>query len=110
MQEVLDDLRIYKDAAIDVNHRQFFLLCNIASECLRILNIDNLDLYNKVLKSSVRDDTLADLVEEIPEVRENLALVTELKSLYEQLRVMKLEGKVYDVLDKFFNEQLYRTL
>lgn len=110
MQEVLDDLRIYKDAAIDVNHQQFFLLCNIASECLRILNIDNLDLYNKVLKSSVRDDTLADLVEEIPEVRENLALVTELKALYEQLRVMKLEGKVYDVLDKFFNEQLYRTL
>lgn len=110
MQEVLDDLRIYKDAAIDVNHRQFFLLCNIASECLRVLNIDNLDLYSRVLKSSVRDDTLADLVEEIPEVRENLALVTELKSLYEQLRLLKLEGKVYDVLDDFFNRQLDRTL
>ena len=110
MQEVLDDLRICRDAAIDEQHRNFNTVCDVAHECLRVLNIDNLDLYNRVLKSSVRDDTLADLVEEIPEVRENLALVTELKSLYEQLRAMKLEGKVYEVLDKFFNEQLYRTL
>jgi len=110
MRDVIDDLRICRDAAIDDSHRNFNTVCELANECLRVLNIDTLDLYNKVFKSSVRDDTLAGLAEEIPEVRENLALVTELKSLYEQLRLLKLEGKVYEILDKFFNEQLYRTL
>lgn len=110
MQEVLDDLRICRDAAIDDNHRNFNTVCELAHECLRVLNIGEDELYSRVLKSAVHDYTLVSIVEDTPELRSELSILAELKSLYEQLRVMKLEGKVYDVLDDFFNRQLDRTL
>ena len=110
MQEVLDDLRICRDAAIDEQHRNFNTVCDVAHECLRVLNIGEDELYSRVLKSAVHDYTLVSLVEDTPELRSELSILAELKSLYEQLRVMKLEGKVYDVLDDFFNQQLDRTL
>ena len=59
---------------------------------------------------NVTSSTLTEIVEDTPALYEDLCVVQNLETLYEQLRLMKLEGKVYDVLDKFFNEQLYRTL
>lgn len=110
VQEVLEDLRICKDSAIDEAHNNFDLIRDLASECLRVLDIDEDQLYSHVLKGSIHDCSLVSIVEDTPDLRNELSIITELKSLYEQLRAMKLEGKVYDVLDKFFNEQLYRTL
>ena len=110
MQSNLDELYSYKDSIIDCTHSKFALIRDTASECLRVLNIDEDQLYEHVFKGAVHDYSLVSIVEDTPQLRDSLVLVTELKSLYEQLRAMKLEGKVYDVLDKFFNEQLYRTL
>lgn len=110
MRDVIDDLRICKDAAIDENHRNFNTVCELAHECLRVLNIDEDTLYKQVLKGSLHEHSIVSVVEGTPELRQELTIIEELKSLYEQLRLMKLEGKVYEVLDKFFNEQLYRTL
>lgn len=110
MRDVIDDLRICRDAAIDDNHRNFNTVCELAHECLRVLNIGEDELYSRVLKSAVHDYTLVSLIEGTPELRSELSILAELKSLYGQLRAMELDGKVYDVLDKFFNEQLYRTL
>lgn len=110
MRDVIDDLRICKDAAIDDNHRNFNTVCELAHECLRVLNIDEDMLYERVLKGSVHDCRLVSIVEDTPELRGSLNIIEELNGLYQQLRLMKLEGKVYEVLDKFFNEQLYRTL
>lgn len=110
MRDVIDDLRICRDAAIDDSHKNFSTICELAHECLRVLNIGEDELYLRVLKSAVHDYSLVSLVEDTPELRSELSILAELKSLYEQLRLMKLEGKVYDVLDDFFNRQLDRTL
>ncbi len=110
MRSNLDELYSYRDSIIDCTHSKFELIRDTASECLRVLNIDEDQLYEHVFKGAVHDHSLVSIVEETPELRNELSIVTELKSLYEQLRLLKLEGKVYDVLDKFFNEQLYRTL
>ena len=110
MRDVIDDLRICRDAAIDDNHRNFNTVCELANQCLRVLNIDEDQLYKHVLKGSVHDHSLVSIVEDTPELRDRLIVVEELKRLYEQLRLMKLEGRVYDVLDDFFNRQLDRTL
>jgi len=110
MRDVIDDLRICRDAGIDDNHRNFNTVCELAHECLRVLNIGEDELYSRVLKSAVHDYSLVSLVEDTPELRSELSILAELKRLYEQLRLMKLEGKVYDVLDDFFNRQLDRTL
>jgi hypothetical protein len=110
VNEVLEDLRICKDSAIDESHKNFGAVRDLASECLRILNIDEDTLYKHVLKGSVHDHSLVSIVEDTPELRDRLIVVEELKRLYEQLRLMKLEGRVYDVLDDFFNQQLDRTL
>lgn len=110
MRSNLDELYSYKDSIIDCTHSKFELIRDTASECLRVLNIDEDQLYEHVFKGAVHDHSLVSIVEDTPQLRDRLTIVDELKDLYEQLRAMKLEGKVYDVLDKFFNEQLYRTL
>ena len=110
MRDVIDDLRICKDAAIDDSHRNFNTVCELANQCLRVLNISEDELYQNVFRGSGLDHCIVSIVEDTPQLRDRLTIVDELKELYEQLRAMKLEGKVYDVLDKFFNEQLYRTL
>jgi hypothetical protein len=110
MQEVLDDLRICRDAAIDDSHRNFNTVCELANQCLRVLNISEDELYQNVFRGSGLDHCIVSIVEDTPELRDCLIVVEELKRLYEQLRLMKLEGKVYEVLDKFFNQQLDRTL
>ena len=110
MRDVIDDLRICKDAAIDDSHRNFNTVCELANQCLRVLNISEDELYQNVFRGSGLDHCIVSIVENTPQLRDRLTIVDELKGLYEQLRAMKLEGKVYEVLDKFFNEQLYRTL
>ena len=110
MTELLDDLAFYKDSVIDCTHIKFATIRDTASQCLRVLDIDEDQLYEHVLKGSIADHSIVSIVEDTPQLRDRLTIVDELKELYEQLRAMKLEGKVYDVLDKFFNEQLYRTL
>lgn len=110
MTELLDDLAFYKDSVIDCTHAKFATIRDTASECLRVLDIDEDQLYEHVFKGAVHDHSLVSIVEDTPELRDCLIVVEELKRLYEQLRLMKLEGKVYEVLDKFFNQQLDRTL
>lgn len=110
MQDVLEDLQELNNACIGSDHQDFETLQSIAGECLRVLNVSEIELYEDILKHVIADETLVAIVEDTPELRNELSIVTELKSLYEQLRAMKLQGKVYEVLDKFFNEQLYRTL
>jgi hypothetical protein len=110
MTELLDDLACYKDAVIDCTHSKFEVIRDTASQCLRVLSIEEDQLYEHVLKGSIPDYSIVAIVEDTPQLRDRLTIVDELKTLYEQLRLLKLEGRVYEVLDKFFNEQLYRTL
>lgn len=110
MNELLEDLQELDNACIGSDRQDFEVLQAIAGECLRVLNISETELYEDILKDVIADETLVAIVEDTPDLRNELSIITELKSLYEQLRAMKLQGKVYEVLDKFFNEQLYRTL
>lgn len=110
MRSNLDELYSYKDSIIDCTHSKFEIIRDTASQCLRVLNIDEDQLYEHVFKGAVHDHSLVSIVEDTPELRDRLIVIEELKRLYEQLRLMKLEGRVYDVLDDFFNRQLDRTL
>ena len=110
MQTLLETLETYEDGGLTESHADYESVKRLAYECLRVLNIDENDLYEDVLKRAVHEQSLVDIVEDTPELRESLSIICELRTLYEQLRLMKLEGKVYDILDDFFNRQLDNTL
>ncbi len=91
----------------DIYHEE---LCQVAINCFRILALNERELYEDILRDGLGDTTIACIADDTPQVREELGIIQNLQLLYQELRLMKLEGKVYDVLDEFFNEQLYRTL
>lgn len=110
MLETLETLESLEDSCIHDQHKDFKTVCAIASEALRVLNICELDLYDKVFHGSVHDCSIAYIAEDVPSIREELGTIQNLITLYEELRLLKLEGKVYDILDNFFNGNLDRTL
>ena len=91
----------------DIYHEE---LCQVVINSLRILAQTERELYEDILRDGLGDTTIACIANDTPQVREELGIIQNLQLLYQELRLMKLEGKVYDVLDEFFNEQLYRTL
>lgn len=110
MLDVIEDLQGFSDYSIDSTHPDFEHICLLIGEGLRVLNVTASELYENVLMNNVISSALTELVEDTPALYEDLCVVQNLEMLYEQLRLMKLEGKVYDVLDDFFNRQLNRTL
>ena len=110
MYELVEHLETIETASIEPNDIYYYELCQIAINCFRILGQTELQLYTDILSYGIGDETISIIAEEIPSVREELLTVQNLQILYEKLRLMKLEGKVYDVLDTFFNANLYKTL
>ena len=110
MYELVEHLETMETASIEPNDIYYYELCQIAINCFRILGQTELRLYTDILSYGIGDETISIIAEEIPSVREELLTVQNLQILYEKLRLMKLEGKVYEVLDEFFNANLYRTL
>ena len=110
MLDVIEDLQGFSDYSIDSTHSDFERICLLIREGLRVLNVTASELYENVLMDNVTSSTLTEIVEDTPALYEDLCVVQNLEMLYEQLRLMKLEGKVYDVLDDFFNRHLNRTL
>lgn len=110
MQTLLETLETHNDGEITETHGEFENLQRLAYECLRVLNIDEKDMYENIFKGAVHEETLIQIVEDNHELHEQLNIVIELKILYEQLSLLKLTGKTYELLDKFFNIQIGRTL
>lgn len=110
LPDIVEHLESLDTCSIDCDNLDYDNLCQISINCFRILNQTENELYNDILRDGLGDETIASIAEGTQGVREELGIIQNLELLYQELRLMKLEGKVYDVLDKFFNEQLYRTL
>ena len=91
----------------DIYHEE---LCQVVINCFRILSLNERELYEDILRDGLGDETIAFIAEGTQGVREELGILQNLQVLYQELRLMKLEGKVYDVLDDFFNRNLDKTL
>ena len=109
MQDLLEQLEDIETASIDEDHVYFDTLCSIVINCFRVLNTDVDGLMKHTLRDGLGIDTLVAIAED-NEVKGATEMMTELQSLYEKLRLLKLEGEPYEVLDTFFSNNLYKTL
>lgn len=110
LPDIVEHLESLDTCSIDCDNFDYTDLCQVAINCFRVLNQTESEIYNDILRDGLGDTTIACIADDTPQVREELGIIQNLQLLYQELRLMKLEGKVYDVLDEFFNEQLYRTL
>ena len=110
LPDIVEYLESLDTCSIDCDDLDYTDLCQVAINCFRVLNQTENEVYTDILRDGLGDETISIIAEEIPSVREELLTVQNLQILYEKLRLMKLEGKVYEVLDEFFNANLYRTL
>ena len=110
LPDIVEYLEEQDTASIESTDFYYHELCQVVINSLRILAQTERELYEDILRDGLGDTTLACIANDTPQVREELGIIQNLQLLYQELRLMKLEGKVYDVLDEFFNEQLYRTL
>jgi hypothetical protein len=110
LPDIVEHLESLDTCSIDCDDLDYANLCQISINCFRILNQTENEVYTDILSYGIGDETISIIAEEIPSVREELLTVQNLQILYEKLRLMKLEGKVYEILDEFFNANLYRTL
>jgi len=108
--EMLEHLEDLRDAEIGDNHPAYAKTIELAGKTLRVLNIDSYDLYHLVFDGNVYAECLAEVAENNPKVREELETIKNLELLYQELRLLKVEGKAYEVLDNFFNLNLGKTL
>lgn len=110
LPDIVEYLEEQDTASIESTDFYYHELCQVAVNCFRVLNQTENEVYIDILRDGLGDETIACTAEDTPQVREELVIVQNLQVLYQELRLMKLEGKVYDVLDKFFNTNLDKTL
>lgn len=110
LPDIVERLEELTTCSVDSNSFDYTDLCQVAINCFRVLNQTENEVYEDILKDGLGDTTLAYIAENIQGVREELNIIQNLQVLYQELRLMKLEGKVYDVLDNFFNLNLCKTL
>ena len=108
--EFIEHLGEMRDAGVGESHDDYAEVILVAGESLRVLNLHSTDLYNLVFEGNVYAEALAEIAENIPNIREELEIFKNLEQLYQELRLLKVEGKTYDVLDNFFNSNLGKTL
>lgn len=85
------------------------VLGDILVNLLRILNISNSDLLDLLLQQ-VHASDLAEAIEDNPQTKKELPIMSCLNYFFQEARLLKLEGKAYTLLDDFFNTHLNRTL
>jgi hypothetical protein len=110
LPDIVEYLEELTTCSVDCDDLDYANLCQISINCFRILNQTESELYNDILRDGLGDETIAFIAEGTQGVREGLGIIQNLQVLYQELRLMKLEGKVYDVLDDFFNRNLDKTL
>ena len=110
LPDIVEHLESLDTCSIDCDNFDYTDLCQVAINCFRVLNQTESEVYTDILRDGLGDTTIACIAEDTQGVREELGIVQNLQVLYQELRLMKLEGKVYDVLDKFFNTNLDKTL
>ena len=110
LPDIVEYLEEQDTASIESTDFYYHELCQVVINSLRILAQTEREMYDDILRDGLGDTTIACIANDTSQVREELGIIQNLQLLYQELRLMKLEGKVYDVLDEFFNEQLYRTL
>lgn len=110
LPDIVERLEELTTCSVDSNSFDYTDLCQVAINCFRVLNQTESELYTDILSDGLGDATLAYIAENISGVHEELDIIHNLQLLYQELRLMKLEGKVYDVLDNFFNLNLGKTL
>lgn len=110
LPDIVEYLEEQDTASIESTDFYYHELCQVAINCFRVLNQTENEVYADILRDGLGDETIACIAEDIQGVREELGIIQNLQVLYQELRLMKLEGKVYDVLDDFFNRNLDKTL
>ena len=110
LPNIVDHLEELTTCSVDSNSFDYTDLCQVAINCFRVLNQTENEVYEDILRDGLGDETIACIAEDMQGVREELGIIQNLRVLYQELRLMKLEGKVYDVLDDFFNRNLDKTL
>ena len=110
LPDIVEYLEELTTCSIDCDHPDYADLCQTVINCFRVLNQTENEVYTDILRDGLGDETIACIANDTHEVREELGIIQNLELLYQELRLMKLEGKVYDVLDKFFNTNLDKTL
>jgi hypothetical protein len=110
LPDIVEYLEEQDTASIESTDFQYPELCQVVINSLRILALNERELYEDILRDGLGDATIACITEDTPQIREELGIIQNLQVLYQELRLMKLEGKVYDVLDEFFNANLDKTL
>lgn len=110
LPNIVEYLEEQDTASIESTDFYYHELCQVVINSLRILAQTEREMYDDILRDGLGDTTLACIANDTPQVREELGIIQNLQLLYQELRLMKLEGKVYDVLDKFFNTNLDKTL
>lgn len=108
--EFVEHLGEMRDAEINENHEDFETVVELAGQTLRVLNLHSTDLFNLVFDGNVYAESLAEIAENTPKIREELEIIKNLEQLYQELRLLKIQGKAYEILDNFFNINLDRTL
>lgn len=110
LPDIIEYLEEQETATIAHGDEYHEEMCQIVINCFRLLALNERELYDDILRDGLGDETIACIAEDIQGVREELGIIQNLQVLYQELRLMKLEGKVYDVLDDFFNRNLGKTL
>jgi hypothetical protein len=110
LPNIVEYLEELTTCSIDCDHPDYDDLCQTVINCFRVLNQTENEVYTDILRDGLGDTTIACIADDTPQVREELGIIQNLQLLYQELRLMKLEGKVYDVLDTFFNTNLDKTL
>ena len=110
LPDIVKYLEALDTCSIDCNSFDYSDLCQVGINCFRVLNQTESEVYVGILRNGLGDETIACIANDTPQVREELGIIQNLQLLYQELRLMKLEGKVYDVLDDFFNRNLDKTL
>lgn len=110
LTNIIEYLEEQDTASIESTDFHYHELCQVVINCFRILNQTEREVYEDILRDGLGDETIACIAEDIQGVREELGIIQNLQVLYQELRLMRLEGKVYDVLDDFFNRNLDKTL
>jgi len=108
--EFVEHLGEMRDAEVGENHEDFETVVELAGQTLRVLNLHSTDLFNLVFDGNVYAESLAEIAENTPKIREELEIFKNLEQLYQELRLLKIQGKAYEILDNFFNSNLDRTL
>ena len=110
LPDIVEYLEEQDTASIESTDFYYHELCQVVINSLRILAQTEREMYDDILRDGLGDTTIACIANDTPQVREELGIIQNLQLLYQELRLMKLEGKVYDILDKFFNTNLDKTL